>query len=237
MIEELTIEVSHRCNLDCIFCGSKNTIFNIKPSDKLNLKDIEGAIKKFKPKIVRWSGGEPFLYLNKKILEKVSSLPFPYEQIVTTNGMYPLKAVKLASYFSEIRISIFGDKQTHEKITRAQGSWNKAIQTLKTLKNKISSEQKTKLLITSPYISKSQIGEVKAIAKKFKVGTRITGLVPSKLISRPDNIIKGSVCSLGGRKCRYHKKILILPNGRIIHCAVEKTGFRCPYFIRQASSG
>ena len=203
----------------------------MKSGDKLNLKDIEGAIKRFKPKIVRWSGGEPFLYLNKKILEKVSSFTFPYKQVVTTNGMHPQKAAKLAGYFSEIRVSVFGNKQTHEKITRVRGSWDKAVQTLKILKNKIGSEQKTKFLITSPYISKSQIREVKAIAKTFKIDTRITGLNPTKLISRPDNTIKNSVCSLGSENCRYHEKRLILPNGRIIHCAVEKTGFGCPYFI------
>jgi MoaA/NifB/PqqE/SkfB family radical SAM enzyme len=230
MIEELTIEYSHRCNLDCLFCSSRNTIFNIKPSDKLNLEDIEKAIKKFKPKIVRWSGGEPFLYLNKNILEKVSSLTFPYEQIVTTNGTHPERVAKLAGYFFEIRVSIFGNKQTHEKITRAQGSWDKAIQTLESLKNKIDSGQKTKFLITSPYISKNQLQEVKAIAKTFKIDARITGLVPNKFIPRPNNIIESPTCSLGGENCRYQKKRLILPNGRIIHCAVEKIGFRCPYF-------
>ncbi|PJA62898.1 MAG: hypothetical protein CO161_03955 [Candidatus Portnoybacteria bacterium CG_4_9_14_3_um_filter_44_9] len=232
MIDELTIEASHKCNLDCLFCSSKNTIFNIKPSDKLNLEDIEKAINKFRPKIVRWSGGEPFLYLNKKILEKTPSFKFLYKQIVTTNGTYPQKVSKLAGYFSEIRISVFGNKRTHERITRVRGSWNKAIQTLKILKNKIGSDQKTKLLITSPYISKSQIREVKTIAKKFKIGTRITGLVPTKLISRPDNVIKSSVCSLGGENCQYYKKKLILPNGKIIHCAAEKAGFKCPYFIQ-----
>lgn len=230
MINELTIEASHKCGLNCLFCSSKNTIFNIRPSDKLNLEDIVSAIRKFEPKIVRWSGGEPFLYLDKKILEKVCCLPFPYEQIVTTNGMHPNKAGKLASYFSEIRVTILGNKQTHEKITRVRGSWNKAIQTLKTLKSKIGSEEKPKLLITSPYISRSQIQEVKAIAQTFKIDTRITGLVPTPQFPRPESSIKNPTCSLGGEDCQYQQKRLILPNGRIIHCAVEKLGFRCPYF-------
>ncbi|TSC96580.1 MAG: hypothetical protein Athens101426_247 [Parcubacteria group bacterium Athens1014_26] len=230
MINELTIEVSYKCNLNCLFCSSKNSIFNIKPNTKLNFENIEKTIKKLKPKIVRWSGGEPFIYLNKKILKRFSSFDFPYIQIVTTNGTFPKKVAELVNYFSEIRVSIFGNKQTHEKITGVKGSWNKAFQTLKILKNIINSGCKLRLLITSPYIYKSLIQEVKNIAKKFKVNTRITGLVPTRLIIRPNSIIKSSTCSLGGENCRYRKKRLMLPNGKLIHCAVEKAGFRCPYF-------
>lgn len=230
MISELTIEATHKCGLNCLFCSSKNTIFNVKSKDKLSLKNIKAVIRKFKPETVRWSGGEPFLYLNKKILEEVSSLPFPHKQTVTTNGMHPNKAGKLANYFSEIRVSILGNKQTHEKITRISGSWNQAIQTLKILKSEIGSKKKPKLLITSPYISRSQIQEVKNVAKTFKIDTRITGLVPVPQFPKPNKNLKTSTCSLGVGDCRYYKKRLILPNGRIIHCAVEKVGFKCPYF-------
>lgn len=229
-IDELTIEASHECTLNCIFCSSKNTIFNIKSTDKLSLRDIGKLIKRFRPKVVRWSGGEPFLYLNKEILEKVSSMPFSLEQIVTTNGMHPEETAKLAHYFSGIRVTIYGRKRTHERITGVIGSWGKAIKTLQKIKKRIGSRHRSRFLITSPYISESQIREVKDIAKTFEIGTRITGLVPTNQIQRPKKNFKGSVCSLGGESCRYNKKRLILPNGKVIHCAVEKLGFKCPYF-------
>ena len=58
----------------------------------LKTKGIKKAIKELEPKVVRWSGGEPFLYLNKKILERISSFKFPYKQIVTASIIAVLPA-------------------------------------------------------------------------------------------------------------------------------------------------
>ena len=236
MIDELTIEASHKCNLNCLFCSSRDTLFNINPEDRLSLEKIIETIQAFKPKVIRWSGGEPFFYLNQPLLEKTSAFDFPINHAVTTNGTLTAEAVNLAPYFSEIRVSVFGDEKTHEELTRVPGSWGKAMQTLQSLKDKLKDSMATKLLITSPYISKSQMQEVKDIAEKFMLGTRITGLVPNALISRPDDTTESDTCSQGDETCHYHQKRLILPNGRIIHCAVEKIGFNCPY-INVSSRG
>lgn len=226
MIEELTIEASHKCNLNCLFCSSKNTIFDIKDDAKLKPEEIKKLIETFSPKILRWSGGEPFIYLNEKYLSAASGC----SQTVTTNGMFPKKVTELAKYFSEIRVSLLGNQETHEILTQIPGSFNKAIETINLLKLNRQNYPQTQIIITSPFISQEQIAEVKALAKSLDVKTRLTGLAPNKFISRPAGTIASPICSLGGENCRFAQKRLVLPNGQIIHCAVEKVNLKCPYF-------
>lgn len=228
MIDELTIEASHLCPLNCVFCSSKSSIFNIKHTNRLDTKEILKIIDRFDPKVVRWSGGEPFVYLDDKILRKVSTRV--NDQTVTTCGMYPDKATRLAHWFSEVRFSIYGWQRTHDQLTRVFGSWGTALRGLWMIRDNLGfPSPETGVLITSSYLSKNQIKEVKHVAKAFRVGTRITGLVPTGGIRRHKENVISPVCSLGGESCRYESKRLVLPNGMIIHCAVEKRGFSCPH--------
>jgi radical SAM protein with 4Fe4S-binding SPASM domain len=62
--DEVTIEVTGRCNLDCFFCFNKFSTKNTEKNDTLRhnyIKDIITNISKFGIKKIRFSGGEPLI--------------------------------------------------------------------------------------------------------------------------------------------------------------------------------
>jgi len=221
-IEELTIEVTHECPLDCKFCSSKNSEYDTKESE-LTKKQIKKFIDKFNPNSIRWSGGEPLLYLDEDHIK----IALGRNQVISTNGFYPERLMKIHKEFDEIRVTLLGKQERHDKITQKKGSWEKATQSIENL-----IEKGRKPVITSPFISKEQIKQVKNIAKDKNLKTKIIGLVPTKDVKRPEKEEKKNNykhCSLGGAECRREKKRLVMPNSKVVECAVEKRNYECPY--------
>ncbi len=79
MCEELTVEASHKCNLRCIHCSSRFENYH------LPFGHIKELVEKTKPKTIRWSGGEPYYYLERRYLELGDD---KIDHIVSTNGTF-----------------------------------------------------------------------------------------------------------------------------------------------------
>lgn len=212
-IEELTLEITHDCPYSCIHCSSRQV------KGQLTLEQVMRYLEKYNPKVIRWSGGEPFIYLNKDWLLD------GYRHIVTTCGAFPDRVVSLSSYFDEIRISIYGNKIFHEAITGVKGSFNRACKLAANLH-----DSGYNIVLTSPHWNHIQTMDVIELASRTGTGHRIAALVPSVT---EDKITEGNTCSTGHIDCKYGKKILILPNGKVVHCAVEKRGLECPWIKKE----
>ncbi len=62
-IHELSIELTHRCPLNCAYCSSdSNSLINKFINFERIIEIIEEVYSKFNLKLVSLSGGETFLY-------------------------------------------------------------------------------------------------------------------------------------------------------------------------------
>jgi len=64
MPNEIMVEVTDRCNLDCRFCFNKLCAVHEKEEKELNTESIKSIIDKIRAAnvpIVRFTGGEPLL--------------------------------------------------------------------------------------------------------------------------------------------------------------------------------
>lgn len=206
-IEELTVEATHRCPLHCIHCSSHLM------EGELGVSEIEEAICRFDPRVVRWSGGEPFEYLTAEHLE----IPGRRRQMVTTSGHYRYAVESFADFFDEVRVSLYGRPSFHDAVTGVSASFLRASFLISDLGRK-----GVDVTITSPVWSEGQGEEVKTLAKRFGVPYRLTRLVPDVGAGT------GNTCSTGDAPCRREDKRLLLPDGSVVKCAVEKRGFMCP---------
>lgn len=67
------------CNLSCDFC---DTEFN--HGERTSLNDLHSFISKYPSKFIIWTGGEPTLQLNEKVVQFFKALG--YTQAIETNG-------------------------------------------------------------------------------------------------------------------------------------------------------
>ena len=124
------LAVTYRCNCRCTMCytwkhpSKKDS--EIKPEDLVTL-----------PEIVRLNvtGGEPFLKEDlSEILDVVKKKA--KRVVISSNGLLTKKALEVMRQHRDVgvRISIDGNEETHDKIRGVKGAFQKAIETLKGLK-------------------------------------------------------------------------------------------------------
>ncbi len=120
-------ELTYQCNLHCIHCYIVR-----KKTAELTTREIITYLKQLKNVgclHLIFTGGEPFLRKDIfEILEHARSLDFDIR--IFTNGTLIDKraAIKIRKIVpSAVEISLYGLKNTHEKITRMQGSFAKTI--------------------------------------------------------------------------------------------------------------
>lgn len=121
-----SIIITYRCNARCNMCGCYKD--PSKPQDELSLETIK---KLPKMKFTNITGGEPFTRLD--IEDIVEELYKKTERIViSTNGSYPDRILKLCNRFPDIgiRISIEGLQETNDSIRGLKDGWKKGYETL-----------------------------------------------------------------------------------------------------------
>lgn len=120
------IETTYACNANCMFCynPNKNTSINYKKIDK-----IVKEVKKARIPHVYLIGGEPSLLGTEKINEYINTLANTSSLTIVTNGLIYLES--LSKKLACIGVPIHGDKETHEKLNRKKGSYEKTISTIK----------------------------------------------------------------------------------------------------------
>ncbi len=121
MFEQLALEITNRCNLDCFFCPMRFMRRERKSMD-LSLFEkilIEVSEKKIAKNISLANMGEPLVHSHIHQILKISK-KFPLNYYLPTNGtLLTEKLVKEISHFKEILISVhdyyFNQSKSYKK--------------------------------------------------------------------------------------------------------------------------
>ncbi len=130
---EITLEISNRCNLECVMCSGEYS--SLLRKNKEGLPPIEDRypddfVEQLKPflkaaKVVRLQGGEPFLiddYL--KILEYLNNENKNCKIYIQTNGTVYNKRVEKILKNKEIQLSISMDSLEKDKLESIRKNLN-----------------------------------------------------------------------------------------------------------------
>jgi radical SAM additional 4Fe4S-binding domain len=134
----LFAELTDRCNLACLHCGSscgggKGTYLDTR----LMLRTLEEAAQDFEPQSVMicLTGGEPLLHPDFfGIADKIHALGFPWG--ITTNGTLidAACAENLAALgLGSVTLSLDGLEQTHDALRRVSGCFRKVLNAVECL--------------------------------------------------------------------------------------------------------
>lgn len=244
---EVTVEISNFCILNCIHCSTWYSPdyycidSYVTDTDNVINKTIEHIKSEKGPIRIRFSGGEPLLFLDIGMFKKIKrGCPNVTEWIVNTSGSIPLMIIKNfvrdMEGFEDIvvyRISLYGNKIQHTKITRSLVSYNNSIKTIEWL---LKNGQIVEL--TTPIFSFYHLFNVMLTARKYGVPIRVTKLIGTPTVvstSQKRQLCIAKImkifyhqiyltCSLYGdckRRCDYPKST-VLATGKIIGCAIDK---------------
>lgn len=173
-----TFEITRRCNLFCRHCYLDSK----PPKDSLSTGQIKNILLKLKKAGVLYlvfTGGEPFM--RKDILELVKyARKLKFDLRIFTNGtlITETEARILASAnLSGIEISLYGKRQTHDKITNSKGSFDKVIGAIKMLK-----KHKIPVSIKCPIIKTNYKDYLwlKDFSRKLKVKLKVDPTIAPK---------------------------------------------------------
>lgn len=131
----LFFEITDKCNLNCIHCGSNCTSDGLF----LSMDDIKAAlqsVQKNKPMICL-TGGEPMLHPDFfEIASCVSAMGFLWG--MTTNATFiddaAARKLKQAG-MGTVSVSLDGLEHSHDSFRRQKGAWHRAIRGLQALQN------------------------------------------------------------------------------------------------------
>ncbi len=158
----LFVELTDRCNLACLHCGSSCGGSSGRWIDTpLLLGALETVAEDFEPGSVMicLTGGEPLLHRDFfAIADRIHSLGFPWG--ITTNGTLidGGTAVRMASLgLDSVTLSLDGLEQTHDWLRRVRGSFRKVREAVEHLH-----AAGVKVQITS-VIHKRNFGELEAL--------------------------------------------------------------------------
>lgn len=129
--ELIQIELTYQCNLNCVFCYNslREKIYNIKDIDRLVRRVAE-----FKIPQVYLIGGEPSILGVSKLNEYIELLSATSSVTIVTNGFIKLKGI--SNKLANMAVSIHGyDADSHEKFNGVQGSFQRALESIKYYKS------------------------------------------------------------------------------------------------------
>ena len=251
-MKEITIELTSECPLRCVHCSTKNSPFYNKSidldTDKLITiaKNIIDKDPKSKYR-VRFSGGEPMLVLEQRHFNVLNWCKNIKEFVINTSGYEGIKKFNVQNASIMYRFSVYGNKSQHEGITLVK-TYRRLIRSIED-----AIQMGYKVEFTSPVMQMKNILNIIELAKKYNnIPIRLakeiwynfgTAGIKGNIYN---NIVKSDCerqlkiaekckkiypfinisCSLYGechKLCQY-PKITILANGKLIGCAVEKTG-------------
>ena len=142
-LQWLFFEITSRCNLHCLHCGSRCG----QEGTSLSCNSIINTIKTLPDRhtMICLTGGEPLLHPDFfEIASAVHENGFGWG--MTTNGTLidasKAKALRSA-HMDTVSVSIDGLEETHDKLLRVRGSWKKAINGIKCLQGQGFSPQVT----------------------------------------------------------------------------------------------
>jgi len=132
--EEIQIELTTRCNLNCPWCGRKQTKDKSAVIDKIKLKEFIKTLKGIK-KVRFVGGGEPLLYPDLVEIIRFGKRYIPNVSLTTNGVLLDKKIISelVESGLSDIAVSLDGtDKKTCYKTKGTD--LNQIVKNVKTLR-------------------------------------------------------------------------------------------------------
>ncbi len=131
-VRNVTVAVTHKCNIRCEMCYFKNELSNKKEMSLSLFKKVIDEIKRYKPCVIL-SGGEPFTH--KNIIEmmeyaKKANLPvqiFTNGTLVDENNAKRLTSLNL----DYINFTLLGNPNQHDIISNTRKTFEKFYANLK----------------------------------------------------------------------------------------------------------
>ena len=174
--QNLIFYATDYCNARCSHCFYWKNLN--KKQDEMNLDQIKNMIKSLRTQLslLTITGGEPFI---RKDLYEICDAFYKINKTkrinIVTNGLLNTKILdtvnKLLTENPEKRLTIVvsldGLEETHTKIRRVPGIWEKDINLIKELK-KISEEKQNLSVFVNLTMTKTNIKEVKPLADFVK---------------------------------------------------------------------
>ena len=125
--------VTFRCNLKCECCPS----WKMKEHDDLTTEEWLETFRQLKSlDIVKILGGEPLVRKDiVELLTGVREIIDPFMLQMTTNGMLTQRTVEVIHAVAwpglQLRISVDGTEETHDRMRGTPGSWKRVTQTVR----------------------------------------------------------------------------------------------------------
>lgn len=174
----IMVEPTNICNLKCPMCPSGNGEMQ-RPVGQLTLDNFKSLLDEIGPKIWQvqlWNQGEPFI--NKEFLDFVRYAREKGVMTLTSTNGHFIKTPEMAedlvrSGLDTLIFSMDGTNQETYEAYRVGGKFDTVMNSLKMI-----SEAREKLKSVTPIIelqfllfkhNRSEVSEVKAIGKKYKV--------------------------------------------------------------------
>jgi len=172
MIKSALIEITNKCNLQCVHCFYNDYIAGYE----MDIKNIVHILKKVSAiedlDSIAISGGEPFLHSRVTDILKICGEEFNKTKfLIVTNGMVMNDEIlNLYSKYNNIAINVSVDgsvKQINDKI-RGDGTYDKLIKSIE----KLSSIDNNRLNIrmTIQKYNYKDVGDFFYFAKKYNIG-------------------------------------------------------------------
>ena len=171
--QNLIFYATDYCNARCSHCFYWKNL-NVR-QDEMTLDQIKTMIKSLKQPLnmLVITGGEPFI---RKDLYEICSIFYKINNTkrinIVTNGLLKERVLEITSKLLNenpgkrltIVVSLDGLEETHEKIRRVPGIWEKDISLIKELKS-ISEEKHNLSVFVNLTITKTNINDVKPLAE------------------------------------------------------------------------
>lgn len=231
-MSELLYEGSYKCSLNCLHCSSTGC-----EGKQLDVEVIPEWLLR-KVDTVRISGGEPTERPIDDLLDEIDYFKTRgLKTILQTNGYNYEYSGEVFEAVDEVHVSLYGEQDIHEFITRTRRSYDYAKTVLQWYKN---------ASIVTPLFNLVQVNQVATLGEKLNVPVRITSLVNQGRCNIALPIEKQRAdahflthffknveltCSLTDKPCESRTKYVIKPDGSIMNCASTKQGVKtCPKY-------
>jgi MoaA/NifB/PqqE/SkfB family radical SAM enzyme len=124
--------ITERCNLSCQYCHAGHTQSPELPTGQV--MNIIDSLKDLGTRLIKFTGGEPLLREDMvDIMNHAHSRGLAV--ILSTNGVLFQEKINKISKLDGVSLSLDGPEEIHDRI-RGRGSYKKAIEAIKTAKEK-----------------------------------------------------------------------------------------------------
>ena len=169
-IENISVNVTRVCNLQCSFCYNAN---NLEPSEELTAAELTSFLKETsaflskEPSLVIL-GGEPFLAPKKLFALARTGKELGCTTLVSTNGQVITKelAEEAHSIGLEVQVSLDGPNAKFHDSVRGKGTFDKAIEGVRTL---VAAGVRTIISMVCHRGNLSSLGDYFALASQLEV--------------------------------------------------------------------